>query len=117
MEFFKITIPLLLIIHFTSTTEGYDSTKFYQSDRKQVYYIENEYTVSYKNFWKNYHFWNTFSIYSSIQHDWFQSMAACARMNMTMLAIESRAKSEEVNRLILKTFGKALRKTIYSEYN
>ncbi|KAM7361066.1 lectin subunit alpha-like [Cochliomyia hominivorax] len=62
---------------------GITHEKLYTSDGKKFYYIENDY-----------------------KYDWFEALTKCARMNMSLLTIDSKSKSENINQIVLKTFGK-----------
>ncbi|XP_065365469.1 lectin subunit alpha-like [Calliphora vicina] len=75
----KIILLLLTLEQVCSITRE----KLYTSDGKQYYYIENEY-----------------------KYDWFESLTKCARINMTLLTIDSKIKSEDINQVVKKAFGK-----------
>ncbi|TMW52748.1 hypothetical protein DOY81_002198 [Sarcophaga bullata] len=57
--------------------------KLYTADKKRFFYIENEY-----------------------KYDWFESMIKCTRMNMSLLTIDSKSKSDEINKIVKTAFGK-----------
>ncbi|XP_075144549.1 lectin subunit alpha-like [Haematobia irritans] len=73
----------LLLLQVINLIYGQQKSKYYRSDKGQVFYIEHEQ-----------------------YHDWFQALTACARLKMQLLTIETKEKSDDVNSLVLKSFGK-----------
>ncbi|XP_065362212.1 lectin subunit alpha-like [Calliphora vicina] len=57
--------------------------RMYTSDRNNTYYIEDE-----------------------KKYNWMEAFANCVEMNMSLLTIDSVTKSNEINQLVQKTFGK-----------
>ncbi|XP_013105121.2 lectin subunit alpha-like [Stomoxys calcitrans] len=82
----KTLICVFLLLQTVNMIHCQDASKLYRSDKNRVYYIEHEQF-----------------------HDWFQALTACARMKMNLLTLETREKSDDVNSLVLKTFGKSIR--------
>ncbi|XP_037822317.1 lectin subunit alpha-like [Lucilia sericata] len=79
LNFLKLMLLLSALEQVWSITQE----KLYSADGKKFYYIENEY-----------------------KYDWFESLTKCASMNMTLLTIDSKPKSEEINNVVKKAFGK-----------
>ncbi|KNC26867.1 hypothetical protein FF38_03342 [Lucilia cuprina] len=57
--------------------------RMYESDSNNKYYIENEQ-----------------------KYKWVEALSTCLEMNMSLVTIDTASKSNEINRLVLKTFGK-----------
>uniref|UniRef100_A0A1I8NIS9 C-type lectin domain-containing protein n=1 Tax=Musca domestica TaxID=7370 RepID=A0A1I8NIS9_MUSDO len=76
---------LNILFSFVISTIIYSSVlaRFYTSDKNNVYFISEQHT-----------------------HNWFRSFTACSALNMSLVTIEDHAKSQEINRLVLRTFGK-----------
>ncbi|KAM7361457.1 uncharacterized protein ACRADG_012072 [Cochliomyia hominivorax] len=59
----------------------YSSGKFYTSDQNNIYFIDDEYKYS-----------------------WFDALTNCVNLNMNLVAIETKEKSDEINSLLRKEF-------------
>ncbi|XP_065357580.1 lectin subunit alpha-like [Calliphora vicina] len=82
MEVLFIILLLLAADHqaFSITPE-----KLYTTARNKTYYIEHEH-----------------------RYDWYESLAKCARLNMSLMAVDAQVKWNDVVSMIKKQFGENL---------
>ncbi|XP_046805797.1 lectin subunit alpha-like [Lucilia cuprina] len=78
------TIPLFMVflIVLVKIQSIYSSDNLYTSSRKNIYYIENE-----------------------KKYNWMGALIKCASMNMTLVTIDTKEKSNEITDLLRNTFG------------
>ncbi|XP_065356067.1 lectin subunit alpha-like [Calliphora vicina] len=75
-------LVVLLISHINVS---YSTGKIYTTDENQQYYINEDQ-----------------------QYTWFDALGECLKLNMTLVAIETSTKSQEINTLVTETFGKTV---------
>ncbi|XP_037822318.1 lectin subunit alpha-like [Lucilia sericata] len=81
----KLLFIILFLLTFKHRVFSITPEKLFTSDRNKIFYIDHEH-----------------------KYDWFESLAKCARMDMSLTAFDSKVKWDDVLTMIQKQFEKKL---------
>ncbi|XP_065368984.1 ladderlectin-like [Calliphora vicina] len=73
----------ILLISFIQIQSIYSIDNLYTSNRNNIYYMDNE-----------------------LKYTWFNALAKCNSMNMSLVTIDTKEKSDEITDLMKNTFAK-----------